>query len=234
MGEASPRPSRSGRLGPPGVVSGGRYPSVSWAPSSVAGRRPEADLVSSTAGGCMALDRRRVRTAVVGQPVMPARPTGAAYGWAGAGTSSTPIAPATSLTGRIPSTPPPAPGRRPGSPARTTCTSSTGCWPGWRSRTSPPGPPSRARRTVPSAEKCSSPPLAAPACGSCSPSPPAHPHLRERTPQPQRPALLTALISTEAGTMHPIYRQLANHADHHLPQQASSPPRRSAQCRRAV
>ncbi|MFF4139428.1 hypothetical protein ACFY1B_50550 [Streptomyces mirabilis] len=60
------------------------------------------------------------------------------------------------------------------------------------------------------------------------------PTARPRSPQPQRPALLTALISTEAGTMRPIYRQLANYAGHHLPQQASSPPRRSAQCRRAV
>ncbi|MFF4732856.1 hypothetical protein ACFY3M_48055, partial [Streptomyces mirabilis] len=48
------------------------------------------------------------------------------------------------------------------------------------------------------------------------------PTARPRSPKPQRPALLTALISTEAGTMHPIYRQLANHAGHHLPQQASS------------
>jgi hypothetical protein len=41
-------------------------------------------------------------------------------------------------------------------------------------------------------------------------------------PKPQRPALLTALITTEAGIMHPIYRQLADHAGHHLPQQAYS------------
>jgi hypothetical protein len=48
------------------------------------------------------------------------------------------------------------------------------------------------------------------------------PTARPRSPKPQRPALLTALITTEAGTMHPIYRQLANHAGHHLPQQADS------------
>lgn len=48
------------------------------------------------------------------------------------------------------------------------------------------------------------------------------PTARPRSPKPQSPDLLTALISTEAGTMHPIYRQLANHAGHHLPQQASS------------
>ncbi|MGW7647097.1 hypothetical protein [Streptomyces bobili] len=48
------------------------------------------------------------------------------------------------------------------------------------------------------------------------------PAARPRSPKPQRPALLTALITTEAGTMHPIYRQLANHAGHHLPQQAES------------
>jgi len=39
-------------------------------------------------------------------------------------------------------------------------------------------------------------------------------------PKPQRPALLTALITDEAGTMLPPYRRLADHAGHHLPQQA--------------
>ncbi|MFF7191410.1 hypothetical protein ACFZAR_40900 [Streptomyces sp. NPDC008222] len=48
------------------------------------------------------------------------------------------------------------------------------------------------------------------------------PTARPRSPKPQRPALLTALITTEAGTMHPIYRRLADHAGHHLPQQADS------------
>lgn len=48
------------------------------------------------------------------------------------------------------------------------------------------------------------------------------PTARPRSAKPQRPALLTALITTDAGTMHPIYRQLANHAGHHLPQQADS------------
>ncbi|MFC8394562.1 hypothetical protein [Streptomyces sp. NPDC057238] len=46
------------------------------------------------------------------------------------------------------------------------------------------------------------------------------PTARPRNPKPQRPALLTALITTDAGTMHPSYRQLADHAGHHLPQQA--------------
>ncbi|MFE6904101.1 hypothetical protein ACFVFJ_46150 [Streptomyces sp. NPDC057717] len=46
------------------------------------------------------------------------------------------------------------------------------------------------------------------------------PTARPRGARPQRPALLTALITTEAGTMHPIYRRLADHAGHHLPQQA--------------
>ncbi|MFE5039251.1 hypothetical protein [Streptomyces sp. NPDC056683] len=45
---------------------------------------------------------------------------------------------------------------------------------------------------------------------------------RPRSAKPQRPALLTALITTEAGTMHPLYRRLAGHAGHHLPQQADS------------
>ncbi len=48
------------------------------------------------------------------------------------------------------------------------------------------------------------------------------PTARPRSPKPQRPALLTALITTEAGTMHPIYRRLADHAGHHLHQQADS------------
>ncbi|MEU3618989.1 hypothetical protein ABZ725_42720 [Streptomyces sp. NPDC006872] len=48
------------------------------------------------------------------------------------------------------------------------------------------------------------------------------PTARPRSPKPQRPALLTALITTEAGTMHPLYRQLASHAGHHLPEQADS------------
>lgn len=48
------------------------------------------------------------------------------------------------------------------------------------------------------------------------------PTARSRSPKPQRPALLTALITTEAGTMHPFYRRLADHAGHHLPQQAES------------
>ncbi|MFG3287111.1 hypothetical protein [Streptomyces sp. NPDC048111] len=43
-----------------------------------------------------------------------------------------------------------------------------------------------------------------------------------RSPKPQRPALLTALITTETGTMHPLYRRLADHAGHQLPQQADS------------
>lgn len=46
------------------------------------------------------------------------------------------------------------------------------------------------------------------------------PTARPRSPKPQRPALLTALITTDTGTMHPIYRQLTDHAGHHLPQQA--------------
>ncbi|MEU2625177.1 competence protein CoiA family protein [Streptomyces sp. NPDC007157] len=48
------------------------------------------------------------------------------------------------------------------------------------------------------------------------------PTARPRSAKPQRPALLTALITTEAGTMHPIYRRLADHAGHHLPQQADN------------
>ncbi|MGR6968871.1 hypothetical protein ACU639_04555 [Streptomyces cynarae] len=48
------------------------------------------------------------------------------------------------------------------------------------------------------------------------------PTARPRSPKPQHPALLTALITTEAGTMHPIYRRLADHAGHYLPQQADS------------
>ncbi|MGI5485064.1 hypothetical protein [Streptomyces lavendofoliae] len=46
------------------------------------------------------------------------------------------------------------------------------------------------------------------------------PTARPRSPKPQRPALLTALITDEAGGMHPLYRRLADHAGHHLPQQA--------------
>ncbi|WP_455356923.1 hypothetical protein [Streptomyces sp. SYSU K217416] len=46
------------------------------------------------------------------------------------------------------------------------------------------------------------------------------PTARSRSPKPQRPALLTALITDEAGGMHPFYRRLADHAGHHLPQQA--------------
>ncbi|MFD9794199.1 hypothetical protein ACFWXK_24985 [Streptomyces sp. NPDC059070] len=45
---------------------------------------------------------------------------------------------------------------------------------------------------------------------------------RPRSPKPQRPALLTALITDEGGSMHPLYRRLADHAGHHLPQQADS------------
>ncbi|MET9669405.1 hypothetical protein ABZY19_29215 [Streptomyces sp. NPDC006475] len=48
------------------------------------------------------------------------------------------------------------------------------------------------------------------------------PTARSRSPKPQRPALLTALITTETGTMLPLYRQLADHAGHHLSQQADS------------
>ncbi|MEU1021511.1 hypothetical protein ABZ383_22230 [Streptomyces sp. NPDC005900] len=48
------------------------------------------------------------------------------------------------------------------------------------------------------------------------------PTARPRSAKPQRPALLTALITTEAGTMHPVYRQLVDHAGHHLPQQADN------------
>ncbi|MFI6663184.1 hypothetical protein ACIBL8_47825 [Streptomyces sp. NPDC050523] len=48
------------------------------------------------------------------------------------------------------------------------------------------------------------------------------PTARPRSAKPQRPALLTALITTEAGAMHPIYRRLADHAGHHLPPQADS------------
>ncbi|WP_333750119.1 hypothetical protein [Streptomyces sp. IBSBF 2394] len=48
------------------------------------------------------------------------------------------------------------------------------------------------------------------------------PTARPRSAKPQRPALLTALITTEDGAMHPVYRQLADHAGHHLPQQADS------------
>ncbi|MFE7620565.1 hypothetical protein [Streptomyces sp. NPDC057496] len=47
------------------------------------------------------------------------------------------------------------------------------------------------------------------------------PTARPRSSKPQRPALLTALITNEAGGMHPLYRRLADHAGHHLPQQAN-------------
>ncbi|MEV5567932.1 hypothetical protein AB0L54_34520, partial [Streptomyces sp. NPDC052196] len=40
--------------------------------------------------------------------------------------------------------------------------------------------------------------------------------------KPQRPALLTALITTETGSMHPLYRRLADQAGHHLPEQANT------------
>ncbi|MGC9500905.1 hypothetical protein [Streptomyces sp. WG7] len=48
------------------------------------------------------------------------------------------------------------------------------------------------------------------------------PTARPRSAKPQRPALLTALITTDTGTMHPVYQQLADHAGHHLPSQADS------------
>ncbi|MFH8485316.1 hypothetical protein [Streptomyces longisporoflavus] len=48
------------------------------------------------------------------------------------------------------------------------------------------------------------------------------PTARPRSAKPEPPALLTALITTEAGTMHPVYRQLADHAGHHLPPQAET------------
>ncbi|MFH8738896.1 hypothetical protein [Streptomyces sp. NPDC017964] len=48
------------------------------------------------------------------------------------------------------------------------------------------------------------------------------PTARSRSSKPQPPALLTALITTDAGTMHPFYRRLADYAGHHLPQQANS------------
>ncbi|MEE1931302.1 hypothetical protein V1J52_24550 [Streptomyces sp. TRM 70351] len=48
------------------------------------------------------------------------------------------------------------------------------------------------------------------------------PTAQPRSPKPHRPALLTALITTDAGTMHPIYRRLADHTGHHLPQQADN------------
>ncbi|MFD7019150.1 hypothetical protein [Streptomyces sp. NPDC059928] len=43
-----------------------------------------------------------------------------------------------------------------------------------------------------------------------------------RSAKPQRPGLLTALITTETGSMHPLYRKLADHAGHHLPEQADT------------
>lgn len=45
------------------------------------------------------------------------------------------------------------------------------------------------------------------------------PTARPRSARPQRPALLTALITDEAGRMHPLYSLLA---DQHLPYQADS------------
>ncbi|WP_326762719.1 hypothetical protein OHB35_52525 [Streptomyces phaeochromogenes] len=48
------------------------------------------------------------------------------------------------------------------------------------------------------------------------------PTSRPRSPIPQRPVLLAALITTDAGTMHPFYPRLADHAGHPLPQQADS------------
>lgn len=48
------------------------------------------------------------------------------------------------------------------------------------------------------------------------------PTARPRSAKPAPPVLLTTLITTEAGTMHPIYRRLADHAGHHLPEQADS------------
>ncbi|MGJ5763128.1 competence protein CoiA family protein [Streptomyces galbus] len=48
------------------------------------------------------------------------------------------------------------------------------------------------------------------------------PTARPRSAAPQRPALLTALITAEDGTMYPVYRQLADRAGHLLPQQADS------------
>ncbi|MFI6063182.1 hypothetical protein [Streptomyces sp. NPDC051286] len=48
------------------------------------------------------------------------------------------------------------------------------------------------------------------------------PTAASRSPRPQRPALLTALITNEEGTMHPLYRRLADLAGHHLPQQPNS------------
>ncbi|MFE7332322.1 hypothetical protein ACFU8W_47225 [Streptomyces sp. NPDC057565] len=43
-----------------------------------------------------------------------------------------------------------------------------------------------------------------------------------RSPAPQRPVLLTALITNEQGAMHPLYRRLADLAGHHLPQRPNS------------
>ncbi|MFF3958432.1 hypothetical protein ACFYY1_35240 [Streptomyces sp. NPDC001890] len=48
------------------------------------------------------------------------------------------------------------------------------------------------------------------------------PTAASRGPRPQRPALLTALITNEEGTMHPLYRRLADLAGHHLPKQPHS------------
>ncbi|MFJ8158900.1 hypothetical protein [Streptomyces sp. NPDC094468] len=46
------------------------------------------------------------------------------------------------------------------------------------------------------------------------------PTARPRSARPEPPALLTALITTEEGTMHPIYQRLAGRDGHHLPPQA--------------
>ncbi|WRZ96378.1 hypothetical protein OHB54_46365 (plasmid) [Streptomyces sp. NBC_01007] len=48
------------------------------------------------------------------------------------------------------------------------------------------------------------------------------PGARPRSSKPEHPALLTSLITTEAGTMHPTYPRLADHAGHFLPQQAGT------------
>ncbi|WP_331734786.1 competence protein CoiA family protein [Streptomyces sp. NBC_00887] len=48
------------------------------------------------------------------------------------------------------------------------------------------------------------------------------PIARTRSARPEQPALLTALITTEEGGMHSLYRGLADHAGYHLPQRADS------------
>lgn len=45
---------------------------------------------------------------------------------------------------------------------------------------------------------------------------------RSPSPRPQRPVLLTALITNEQGALHPLFRRLADLAGHHLPQQSNS------------